>query len=187
MPALDHILSQIHINILVFNRNDESCTKKAMVVCQSEPQFYLNNLVNQIEKLTTKIDELDKKKNDQLIPIGFLYTQYPSQSSPDGIWPVYKWTEITSQYAGLFFRAEGDGSLPFGQTQQANQTWISDIKAEGSVDDSYKDKDNQLTSMNVGKWTEPYFEHSIWKIHFFTTDGEVRPKNTAIRIWKRTA
>ena len=110
--------------------------KKAMVVCQSQPEFYLNNQVSHIEKLNTKMDKLDKKKNDQLIPIGFLYTQYPSQTSPDDIWPGYKWSDITSQYAGLFFRAGGGGSLPFGQTQQANQTWISDIKAEGSVDDN---------------------------------------------------
>ena len=73
MSALDLFLSQIHTNndILVFTRNDESCTKKAMVVCQSQPEFYLNNQVSHLEKLNTKMYKLDKKKNDQLIPIGF--------------------------------------------------------------------------------------------------------------------
>ena len=62
-----------------------------------------------------------------VIPIGFLYTQFPEQSSPQQLWPSLQWTEVTQQYAGLFFRAEGSGSLPFGQTQPSNQSWISDI------------------------------------------------------------
>ena len=41
------------------------------------------------------------------------------------LWSNTKWSEITSNYSGLFFRAEGGGSESFGKIQQANQTWIS--------------------------------------------------------------
>lgn len=53
------------------------------------------------------------------IPIGFIYVQLPHQSEPNEIWSNVKWQEVTSQYANLFFRVEGDKTKKFnGGTQE---------------------------------------------------------------------
>ena len=129
------------------------------------------------------------------IPLGFLYTQYPNQSSPQQLWPSLQWTEETKQYSGLFFRAEGSDSEVFGQIQQANQSVISDIWTVSSNTDN----EHRLTKgtyynlnmpLNKNGWTQ--FDTSVFpyypmfnSLSFHTTSGEVRPRNTAIKIWKR--
>ena len=134
----------------------------------------------------------NQKQQDQLnslIPLGFLYTQFPNQTKPSELWPKTKWSEITSNYSGLFFRAEGGESGPFGQIQQANQSWISDIHLLGCWYKSWSNGtcyDNH-NHFEKNKWTRTNQTQieSVAKLEYFTTGGEVRPKNTAIKIWKR--
>ena len=107
---------------------DSSCKSKALIVCQKKQELNLNALKSIIENVTSTFEtEINKLKTQSIVPIGFLYTQFPNQSSPQKLWPNTKWTEITSEYSGLFFRAEGSGSEPFGQIQHANQSWVSNI------------------------------------------------------------
>ena len=131
-----------------------------------------------------------KDIKENYIPLGFLYTQFPNQSSPLQIWPAFQWKEITNEYSGLFFRVEGSGSEPFGKIQQANQSYISDIKAQSVIYSgwrgAYKHYFNQ-TSLNKigGNWNDLNPSHVFDRMWFFMTSSEVRPKNTAIKIWKR--
>ena len=123
------------------------------------------------------------------IPLGFLYTQFPNQSKPEDLWPNTKWSEMTSQYSGLFFRAEGGESEPFGRIQQANQSWISNIHYKGYEYSSFKGLHNldQMTSLNQNQWVDIQpsgYTTSVYNFKFYTTGGEVRPKNAAIKIWK---
>ena len=86
---------------------------------QAEEQ---KNIIENQKKLN---EEHDKKLNSIMsanIPLGFLYTQFPNQSKPEDLWPNTKWSEMTSQYSGLFFRAEGVDSEPFGRIQLSNRT-----------------------------------------------------------------
>ena len=123
--------------------------------------------------------------------MGFLYTQFPNQSKPEDLWPNTKWSEITSQYSGLFFRAEGGegASELFGQTQQANQSWISHVYYQGYQYDSFKGPQQYIktTSLNQTKWVDiqPGGYTTIGNFQIYTTGGEIRPKNTAIKVWKR--
>ena len=48
-----------------------------------------------------------------ILPPGFIYVQLPSQPLPTTLWPGLKWLDVTKEYAGLFFRAEGAGSSKF--------------------------------------------------------------------------
>lgn len=41
----------------------------------------------------------------------------PGQQEPSAIWPNVQWESVTSQYANLFFRVEGDRSEKFGLIQ----------------------------------------------------------------------
>ena len=95
--------------------------------------------------------------------------------------------DITKDYAGLFFRAEGGGSDNFGTTQSANQSWISNINVQTCqlASDSYN-CEWLRADIKKNSWTDNLIRHIVnWDFEIFTTDGEVRPRNTAIRIWKR--
>ena len=147
-----------------------------------------------IERQQNIIDKLSKKlevMEETTVPIGFLYTQLPNQSSPEQLWPNMEWTEVTHQYSGLFFRAEGSGSESFGQIQQANQSWISNINTLdyefdfSAVNGHYGDQENYDLKLN--SWTSIRPNGVQDEIFIYTTAGEMRPRNTAIKIWKRTS
>jgi hypothetical protein len=71
----------------------------------------LENVRKDVSKQQDEINNLKKNLSSPGdIPIGFLYTQLPNQTSPVELWPNMKWTEVTQQYFGLFFRAEGGHS-----------------------------------------------------------------------------
>ena len=84
------------------------------------------------------IDNLSKQQGS-LIPMGFLYTQLPEQSTPQELWPDMVWAEVTQKYAGLFFRAEGKNSEPFGKIQQANQSLISHFLVSAVLQGDHRD------------------------------------------------
>ena len=162
----------------------------------------MDSVEKKLDQDKTRLDSLERNKNviqqditslktSSQIPIGFLYTQLAEQSSPQQLWPSLQWTEVTQQYAGLFFRAEGSGSLPFGQTQQDNAPHLVDIKYH------YQDYTGQLegkiVNMKTGEWNDVISgdmfagsSHKLmhWNMHI--SEGDVRPKNMAIKIWKRT-
>ncbi len=120
-----------------------------------------------------------------LVPVGFIYTQLPGQVEPQILWPLMTWKDVTSDYAGLFFRAEGGGAAPFGKVQSDNSPRLSKIeqKTHGSGTDS--------DSMQVipGTWSSYMFtgkfESPNNHLRFFVSSEEVRPRNKAMRIWKR--
>lgn len=115
-----------------------------------------------------------------------MYTQLPDQPEPSRIWSIVEWSEVTAEYAGLFFRAEGGNSSTFGSTQQDNSprltnvqtsilntaNWSGNIVANGVVSPA-------ISSGASGGWTH-------WGVSFAVSSGEVRPRNTAVRMWKRT-
>jgi hypothetical protein len=104
------------------------------------------------------------------------------------------WEDVTSAYAGLFFRAEGNGSAAFGKTQEENNHKLTNVqnnnlKGDGVPTNSIEVKANsqwseyiETGSIYYEENTEPIFIHLRFKV----SGGEVRPRNKAIRIWKRT-
>ncbi|CAG2102107.1 unnamed protein product [Medioppia subpectinata] len=121
------------------------------------------------------------------LPIGFIYVQYPHQSDPNHIWPTYTWSEVTAQYAGQFFRAEGGGSLTFNQGVQGdNAPRITKIAFRSGRDGG----DNWEIDVPSSGWS-PLVITGGWKgswvlSKYYVSGGEVRPRNQAVRIFKRT-
>lgn len=130
-----------------------------------------------------------------LIPVGFVYVQYPWQDIPANLYAGrgWSWLDITSNFAGAFFRSEGGLSEAFrtsvaaaqGFAQQNLSGWFH-VDQNGQCDGTlFKDggdapgKSGQGTG--VGRLVNFNASGQI------TTAAEVRPKNFAIRIWKRTA
>ncbi len=141
--------------------------------------------------------ELEKIKNETLIPIpiGFTYVQLPKDKAPGELWPSMTWIDISSEYEGVFFRVVGGGAESFGVVQKENaprlemvHTGFRDYKITANL---FSDPTNNV-SIPVTGWSEGVLTGGIsgngFYINFKHTDtAEVRPKNMAIKVYKRTA
>ena len=113
-------------------------------------------------------------------PVGACYTQYPNTPAPAIIFGGI-WANISVNYAGLFFRAEGGNAAAFnttGVTIQA-QDLQPHSHSGGAVWPGSGPEQNQ--SGGVEDRTTFNIQTGI------TGNVETRPINTAIRIWQRTA
>jgi hypothetical protein len=164
--------------------SDVLCDKKNVVVCQKLQTLSLS----QLQKILFHVKE-------NLVPIGFIYVQLPNEKSPTEIWPWMTWNDTTSAYAGLFFRAVGEKSAPFGQVQEDNAPHLVPVHPLARV--SFlkplipSDPIGQVTDYrHRGKRIIPDDTYvSLLNIlpgsDYKMSSGEVRPRNMAIRVWKR--
>ena len=164
-----------------------------------------NQLTNQQTQINSQKNELQNAKKDivnqqnqfniqqqeieSLIPIGFLYTQLPEQSSPQQLWPSLQWTEVTQSYAGLFFRAAGGSASSYGSLQSASSPHLTQI-IQHANDHGFQ-IGNYRNHLEQGIETKRFYTGSsamgsYYSLSFKISNDEVRPINKAIRIWKRT-
>ena len=73
---------------------DDDCTRKYLMVCQKR-QSSKTVMLQQIYNLTKIVEHLSL----EVIPIGFLYTQLRQQPSPQNLWPLLQWIDVTQQYS----------------------------------------------------------------------------------------
>lgn len=127
------------------------------------------------------------------LPVGTVYVQYPNQSEPASIFGG-TWSNISSQYAGRFFRSEGGNAVAFGNGQAeglpymvhehtyfavgrfgmngtniSTPAWGSGDKARGSAY-AYINTTNYKDVSGSG---------------LYGKSTHVTPENMTIRIWKR--
>ncbi len=181
---------------------NQPCNKKNLVVCQKMQTWSLSlmqkTLLDARKELNDTIEDLRKQINNQQstidshkstvdnlkqnpVPIGFIYVQLPSQPEPRTLWSIAGWKDVTSDYAGLFFRAEGGKSLSFGQIQEGNCSRLSYV--------DYHATDPTPKSFPPGFSVQVRTGYDIGRfgsLHFYISNDEVRPRNMAMRIWKRT-
>ena len=137
----------------------------------------------QIAFLSTAINQL--KQNP--VPINFIYVQLSGQSPPNTLWPNTKWENVTKKYAGLFFRAEGAGSETFGKIQEY-QTQSLDFHTN-----FHQGKLNYVQGITTSNTFNPLPLYtgdasnsgSQYGLSIRQNNIEVRPRNSAIRIWQR--
>lgn len=128
-------------------------------------------------------------KKEPAVPIGFVYVQFPGEKSPQELFGCGTWQNITAQFPGAFFRAEGGNASAFGAGLQGMMiqshghsasfnSWVvtggsGENRAHGGLSNSYF-----ITGLSSG----------IPAVSITATGGaETRPINYSIRIWKRTA
>lgn len=131
-------------------------------------------------------------RNDK-VPIGYVYIQLPNKNSPDQIWPDYNWKDVSEEYAGLFFRANGGDSAKFGQLQDDNSPRIIGISSKtGQAEHIVTDRNHMV--LEKGGFSEYFYtgdavycdcRHDQQLLKFRVSGGEVRPKNMAIKLWQR--
>lgn len=148
---------------------------------------------------------LDKVQNasvqdifDICHPVGELYVQFPGKSAPTTLYQYGTWTDITEQYAGLFFRAEGGNSLIFGLdennkpiTQESANLAHNHYFSPANINiarwpGGSSGTDSLNKSTGSGHQVRSFPEDQLFTV-WEDGDEEARPVNTAIRIWERTA
>jgi hypothetical protein len=156
---------------------DVNCGKRNLVVCQKP---YLWSLA--------QFQEIFKQYRKNPLPPGFIYVQLGGQPAPKTLWPFSNWQDVTSSYAGQFFRAQGGGSAAFGTVQAENAPRLTDVYSKMV----YRWAEKTHTSLPVGGTSDYLWSgddvggiNNFLTLTFKTSGGEVRPKNQAVRIWKR--
>jgi hypothetical protein len=104
---------------------------------------------------------------------------------------MVEWKDVTSEYAGVFFRAEGGRSAAFGTIQEEGCPQLTSVKTNWG---EYKDENDnwkKIPEINIipnqwSKFITTGSDKSTYLISFRSNSSEVRPRNMAIRIWKRT-
>lgn len=140
-------------------------------------------------------------------PIGTTYVQFPGYSDPGTLYPGTTWSNISSSFAGAFFRAEGGNASAFGGGAQA---YMHDSHSHGGASggmstsnphhhtvragntsydlnqvNNFMGGSSNTNTAKDGVMNDTNIDHS----HFINADGgvETRPLNYTIRIWARTA
>ncbi len=201
--ANDVVLAQVKNNTIDLTPRESAHGWNSLT---SLRQQLKSELMAEITKAKTEAQNaITQAKKDVLnsaIPIGFIYTQFPNQPTPQQLWGnTMTWQNISSQYADCFFRAEGRDNDYYGakKFQTGKQTdairdftfafktnlgWGYGSQQNMSIVDQgddwgWSDGSSRRHSDRVG------YRFSVSTV--VTTAAENRPVNYTVRIWKRTA
>ena len=134
------------------------------------------------------------------MPVGSVYVQFSGQTDPTTLFGG-TWDNVSSTYAGLFFRAEGGDAATFGNTQTMGLPNITGGLGFGGyrgINGDHQDAwwgagyESTFTpgigpSSNAA-WGTVTTEFAAGRSNsLYGASEEVRPVNSTIRIWKRTA
>lgn len=102
------------------------------------------------------------------------------------------WEDVSLKYAGLFFRVEGGSAGTFGQVQEQEAPRLTKVH----MDQDSEHCDLYSTSVEVpkngqSKWVRSEAklykgDHVCQLVQFESSGLEVRPRNMAMKVWKRT-
>lgn len=148
--------------------------------------------------------------------VGETVIQYANTQAPSELYMATTWQNISSQFAGQFFRAEGGNAVAFGSSQsqstqphthsfsgttgnmsgQQNAYWLMTGNKNGAGCDNVRITKQEIESSNSCSWIDHNnIKYTLNLQHTHTFSGttgsygstETRPVNSTIRIWKRTA
>ncbi len=169
--------------------SNEPCAKKNLVVCEKKQIWSLSKIQEFIENFMLNQIEL--------IPLGFIYVQLPQEKSPQEIWPSWmNWTDISVQYNSTFFRVAGSKAEAFGVVQEEFSPYIDEIVFSALGNNGKSDDETYDAKISrEGGWTKDVLTawlndgtREVYRgyLKFHVAAGEVRPKNMAVKVWKRT-
>lgn len=155
---------------------DVPCAKKNLILCEKVQPWVLSQLQSEFMNL----------KNN-LIPLGFTYVQLPKEKAPAEIWPWMTWKDVSSSYAGMFFRIVGGTSASFGAVQAENSPRLVHVHRFQTADNGATDDINVYADgIPSGGIDADISIRADRALQFTVSSGEVRPRNMAARVWKRT-
>jgi hypothetical protein len=167
---------------------DIPCRKRNLVVCEKVQNWTLNRVQQNVIKIIRQMKATEVSILNNIIPIGFIYVEMRGQKAPSLMWPHFKWEDVSSEYEGLFFRVKGAEAAPFGVTQNATSPRLTGVQYVSASHECSSD----CPILPNNKWSQrmeitPYNGLSSYRsLQFKVSDEEIRPRNEAIRVWKRT-
>lgn len=135
------------------------------------------------------------------MPVGSVYVQFSGQTDPTTLFGG-TWENISAQYAGQFFRAEGGDASAFGSGYQnggapdllGTINFATGIARDGSPPFSASGVFNISSEPNSSCGYSALAGYVLATANFAASNSnayysanEFRPVNSTIRIWKRTA
>ncbi|OXA41589.1 uncharacterized protein LOC118439014 [Folsomia candida] len=169
---------------------DVNCEAGNWAVCESFQVWSPYETQLAIIELRRALNEL----RDNPVPVGYIYVQLPNQPAPTATWPQVGWGDVTATYAGLFFRAEGSGSAAFGKNQGDATRQLAAVEYTRYNWDDRKPHYLELPQTGWSPWWRSGYDDTLndgfylyQSARFLHSNVEVRPKNTAVRIWRRVA
>ena len=138
----------------------------------------------------------DSTGNVSTMPVGSIYVQFSGQSAPADLFGG-TWSNVSSTYAGLFFRAEGGDAAAFGSSQGGGLPDITGYIGRTAYDQSkhtsgafrqtetWSNMLNAATDGSINSYVTDFYANRCSALYGAAT--EVRPDNSTIRIWKRMA
>lgn len=136
------------------------------------------------------------------LPIGFIYFQLRGQATPDTLFGTSgKWQDISSTYAGEFFRAVGGNSGTFGSKQNEGLPNISGSAAysnnigflrigEYITSGAFYGETNYITGFAASSALNPTYSlkfSASRSSSIYGASTHVTPYNSAVRVWKKIA
>lgn len=162
------------------NWSDVLCLKKNLVICEKNQKWTLD----QLQTIVTNI-------LNNPVPVGFIYVRLPNEKSPLEIWPTMEWEDVSSDYAGLFFRAVGGNSASFGTVQEADSPRLirmnvieRNVTIESANISVVADNEPSQPLRLYGINDDTDITH-LHDVQVTVSKAEVRPRNMAMQIWKR--
>jgi hypothetical protein len=114
------------------------------------------------------------------------YFQLREQADPNTLF-AGTWQDISSSYAGLFFRVEGGNAASFGSDQKDN---VGNHRHNIKYGNTQATAGNSYAYASLGNWAGMYYSennHDYWEGLSDPSMIETRPVNTTIKIWKRVS
>ena len=186
------------LNVLPIENGGTGANNKQAAANNILKDVAVNSTLNNTDYVYIFADNAVKKITltnlvNKIIPIGFIYIQYRNQSTPDILFGTDgKWQDVSTEYAGEFFRAVGGNSGSFGVTQAEGlpnivggtstasgvfQTGLSSFIASNNVAYTIAGQAGSgFSNLNI----DASISNSI-----YGSSTHVTPYNSSIRIWKK--
>lgn len=125
------------------------------------------------------------------LPIGYIFMQLPGKDTPAELGLVGTWTDVSSTFAGNFFRVAGGNASAFesGTQDDAMQghwhtQYMRGAAGTGSTDGVIANTAHTKNSSLTQSIREPLSDGVNGTPR---TDDETRPTNETIKVWERTS
>ena len=135
--------------------------------------FESSTFTQAMQPLVNRVTSIEQRIENNLLAVGIVYVQFPGESTPDTLFGG-TWQNITDQFAGAFFRAEGGNASSFN-------SGIQDMMIQSHDHSSFW---RYAGAGQTGEWGTGW---AVANGGSPTGGIETRPINYSIRIWKRTA
>lgn len=141
-----------------------------------------------VQPLIERIADIETRIANNLLAAGMVYVQFPGEKTPDELFGG-TWQNISSLFAGNFFRAEGGKANAFNTSAQIQmiQSHNHTLTINNAVVTGLSGENRNHGGLSNSYFVTGYSYSNLSGSIGYTGGEETRPINRTIRIWRRTA